>query len=202
MLIEKSTFPLGPCEQDKSSMVRKKGTEKQGEPFQEDSRRDGSVRTLRLGPWHPEGQPTCRAKPLGIDTTPYMINSAATYNKCCTVYMTYFKIEETQHPCFSYVPPPLKHLSFGPHCGRAPEQTTTISATCTSSNCIPFPISFGPVLERMITFNLAICMPSNSFTLVGQNLQTTRTHQQVSSVCAGNHPAIYCTFSSPQQTFN
>lgn len=78
--------------------------EKQGEPFQEDNRRHGSVRTLRLGPWHPEGQPTCRATPLGIDTTPYMINSAATYNKCCTVYMTYFKIEETQHACFSYFP--------------------------------------------------------------------------------------------------
>lgn len=53
---------------------------------------------------------------------PYMINSAATYNTCCTVYMTYFKTEETQHPCSSYVLPPLKHLSFGPHCGRAPGQ--------------------------------------------------------------------------------
>lgn len=87
-------------------------------------------------------------------------------------------------------PSPLKHLSFGPHCGRAPEQTTTMRATCTSSNCIPFPISFGPTLERMITFHLALRMQSNSFTLVGQNLRSTRAHQQVSSVCARNHPAI------------
>lgn len=76
-----------------------------GEPFQgKDSGGDSSVWTPRLGPWHPEGQPTCRAKPLGIDTTPYMINSAATYNKCCTVYVTYFKIERTQHSCLSCLP--------------------------------------------------------------------------------------------------
>lgn len=69
--------------------------------------RENRGRTPRLEPWHPEGQPTCGAKPLGIDTAPYMINRAVTYDKCSTVYVTYFKIEETQHysmSCSSFPP--------------------------------------------------------------------------------------------------
>lgn len=53
--------------------------------------------TPRLEPWHPEGQPTCRAKPLGIGTAPSMMNRAVTYDKCSTVYVTYFTIKETPH---------------------------------------------------------------------------------------------------------
>lgn len=59
--------------------------------------RENRGRTPRLEPWHPEGQTTCRAKPLGIDTAPYMINRAVTCDKCSTVYVTYFKMEEAQH---------------------------------------------------------------------------------------------------------
>lgn len=92
--------------------------------------RNSHVHTLRLGPWHPEGQPTCSAKPLGIEATPSMINSAATYNKCCTVYVTYFKIEETQHSCFSCSP--LKR-SYGPNTSKVPVGTTTLN---------PIPIVF------------------------------------------------------------
>lgn len=82
----------------------------QGELFQrvkaqrgESKRKEGEKRggTLESEPWHPEGQPTCRAKPLGIDTAPSMINMAVTYNKCSTVYVTYFKTAKMQHYSFS-----------------------------------------------------------------------------------------------------
>lgn len=67
----------------------------QGEPSQGskalgDEKRRNTGRSTRLMLWHPEGDPTCRAKPLGIDTSPYMINGAVTFDKC-TVYVTYFK---------------------------------------------------------------------------------------------------------------
>lgn len=52
--------------------------------------------------WHPEGQTTCTVMPLGIDTAPYMINRAVTYDKCSTVFMAYFKIVEIQYLVVSY----------------------------------------------------------------------------------------------------
>lgn len=63
----------------------------QGEPFQgvkaqrDKSRRKGG-RTWRLEPGHPEGQATCRAKPLGIDTArPWLIGlSLMTNAAVCT----------------------------------------------------------------------------------------------------------------------
>lgn len=67
--------------------------------------------TPRLEPWHPEGRPTCRAKPPGIDAGPYMINGPVAGDKCDTVYVTYFKTEETQH--FSFF-----RVSFSPFCGK------------------------------------------------------------------------------------
>lgn len=96
----------------------------QGEPFQSvkaprDTRRKvgRTGRTQRLEPWHLEGQPTCRAKPLGIDTAPSMINRAVTYDKCSTVYVTYFKIAETQRYsffCSSFIPPVSPYVKGGP----------------------------------------------------------------------------------------
>lgn len=71
----------------------------QGEPFQcvtaqRDKSRRKVGRTWRLEPWHPEGQATCRVKPLGIDTAPSMINRPVAYDKCSSVYVTYFKTAE------------------------------------------------------------------------------------------------------------
>lgn len=140
--LRSSTFPSDPSEQDKSSMVRKKGTEKQGEPFQEDSRRDGSVGTLRLGPWHPEGQPTCRAQPLGIDTTlTWLIVLPLITNAALCTWPT--SRQKKHNIPASHTSPllwstyPLAHIAGG-HLDK-----TTIGATCTSSNWISFPISFG-----------------------------------------------------------
>lgn len=110
--------------------------------------RGSDVWPERSGPGHPEEQPTYRGDLLGIDTTPaWLIVLPATAN----VDLLQQRSKTPTSPL------PLKHLAVG---------NTYAQPHMHQSNYSLFPFFFwGPIRERLIKFDLALCM-LDSCTLV------------------------------------